>query len=381
MGLRLIIEDVEGATTIVPLGEQEVTIGREGGNTIQLTEQNVSRAHARIVHQDDRWKIVDLDSYNGVLVNGQPIAGQADLHEGDLIQIGDYHLVLADETERRTVDMDGPVRAANDDEPLLASSSADLPKLSDAELAALRSGSREIEDVGEPEPAPRRGGGAGLKLVGVAALLGVAGGIAWLVLGRPSAAPEAAVAVRAEPPRAEPTPAPLPPPVPTPTEPQPVEAVDPAADAGEGGVADGTDGDAVPDETDGGAAADEETGEPEGRGPGPRPVAKKKKSTPEATAKEPDDGGVPPPPVGPAQTPEQLLADARKASLAGDAARAYALARDSHKLSQSEEALQLMGVSACKMGDATKARAAHKKLTGGKRTQLASLCASKGIEL
>jgi pSer/pThr/pTyr-binding forkhead associated (FHA) protein len=48
MALRLIIEDEEGATTIVPLGEEEVTIGREPGNTIQLTEQNVSRQHARL---------------------------------------------------------------------------------------------------------------------------------------------------------------------------------------------------------------------------------------------------------------------------------------------------------------------------------------------
>ncbi len=48
MALRLIIEDEEGATTIVPLGEEEITIGREPGNTIQLTEQNVSRQHARL---------------------------------------------------------------------------------------------------------------------------------------------------------------------------------------------------------------------------------------------------------------------------------------------------------------------------------------------
>ena len=90
MGLRLIIEDVEGATTIVPLAEQEVTIGRKGGNTIQLTEQNVSRNHARLSLVEGNWQITDLSSYNGVLVNGAPLVGETVvLQEGDLIQIGD----------------------------------------------------------------------------------------------------------------------------------------------------------------------------------------------------------------------------------------------------------------------------------------------------
>ena len=43
MAVRLIIEDLEGSTTVVNLGTEEVTIGRKPHNTIQLTEQNVSR--------------------------------------------------------------------------------------------------------------------------------------------------------------------------------------------------------------------------------------------------------------------------------------------------------------------------------------------------
>ena len=45
MAVRLIIEDLEGSTTVVNLGTEEVTIGRKPHNTIQLTEQNVSRSH------------------------------------------------------------------------------------------------------------------------------------------------------------------------------------------------------------------------------------------------------------------------------------------------------------------------------------------------
>ena len=45
---KLVIQDDEGKTTVVPLIRDEITIGRKEGNTIRLTERNVSRRHARI---------------------------------------------------------------------------------------------------------------------------------------------------------------------------------------------------------------------------------------------------------------------------------------------------------------------------------------------
>ena len=71
MALRLIIEDDEGTTTVVPLGADAITIGRQQGNTIQLTEKNVSRRHARLFPEpdEDSWSIEDLGSYNGVSVS------------------------------------------------------------------------------------------------------------------------------------------------------------------------------------------------------------------------------------------------------------------------------------------------------------------------
>ena len=63
MGLRLIIEDYEGSTTVFPLGEGPVTIGREESNTICLTEKNVSRQHARLTPDSGVWKVEDLESY------------------------------------------------------------------------------------------------------------------------------------------------------------------------------------------------------------------------------------------------------------------------------------------------------------------------------
>jgi pSer/pThr/pTyr-binding forkhead associated (FHA) protein len=91
---KLIIQDDEGKTTVVPLIRDEITIGRKEGNTIRLTERNVSRRHARLVKNNGNVVIEDLDSYNGIRVNGTRIAGRATVAETDRIQIGDYLLEL-----------------------------------------------------------------------------------------------------------------------------------------------------------------------------------------------------------------------------------------------------------------------------------------------
>src|SRR5262245_5755857 len=91
---KLIIEDDEGKTTVVHLIRDEITIGRKEGNTIRLTERNVSRRHARLMRSNGAILIEDLQSYNGIKVNGDRISGRAPVNEGDRIQIGDYQIAL-----------------------------------------------------------------------------------------------------------------------------------------------------------------------------------------------------------------------------------------------------------------------------------------------
>lgn len=91
---KLVIQDDEGKTTVVPLIKDEITVGRKEGNTIRLTERNVSRRHARIVRSNGTVEIEDLDSYNGVKVNGARIQGRTHLSPSDRIQIGDYLIEL-----------------------------------------------------------------------------------------------------------------------------------------------------------------------------------------------------------------------------------------------------------------------------------------------
>ena len=96
--LKLIIVDDEGRRTVVPFIRQEITIGRQEGNTIRLTERNVSRHHARLLRRNGAIVVEDLGSYNGVRVNGERIEGSAELRGGDCVQIGDYQLAIDDGT-------------------------------------------------------------------------------------------------------------------------------------------------------------------------------------------------------------------------------------------------------------------------------------------
>src|ERR1700760_916266 len=108
---KLIIEDDEGKTTVVPLIRDEITIGRKEGNTIRLTERNVSRRHARILRNQGEVHIEDLGSYNGIRVNNARIAERVSLRVSDQVQIGDYKLYLKAEgveqvDEQRTMPLE-----------------------------------------------------------------------------------------------------------------------------------------------------------------------------------------------------------------------------------------------------------------------------------
>jgi len=89
---KLTIEDDEGKTTVVPIIRDEMTIGRDEGNTIRLTERNVSRRHARLMRQNGSIYVEDLKSFTGIRLNGAKIAALTAVNDGDQLQIGDYKI-------------------------------------------------------------------------------------------------------------------------------------------------------------------------------------------------------------------------------------------------------------------------------------------------
>ncbi|MBV7326932.1 FHA domain-containing protein [Chloroflexi bacterium TSY] len=63
------------------------TIGRCHTCDITLTDQRVSRYHARLCWQGGCYQIEDLESKNGTYLNGQPVERPTPLRHGDQCQI------------------------------------------------------------------------------------------------------------------------------------------------------------------------------------------------------------------------------------------------------------------------------------------------------
>jgi len=96
---KLTIEDDEGKQTVLPLAHDEYGLGRGEGNSIRLTDRNVSRKHAQLKRNGQSWSISDPSSYNGTFVNGVRVVGDQTINGGDVIQLGDYRIELVDESK------------------------------------------------------------------------------------------------------------------------------------------------------------------------------------------------------------------------------------------------------------------------------------------
>lgn len=148
---KLIIEDDEGKTTVYPLADGEISIGRREGNTIRLMERNVSRRHAKLLRNNGTVFIEDLDSYNGIRINGERITGKYEVNEGDLVEIGDYHLALQ-RTELK--DDSNKAAMAAPDQPSWPQVGT-MPDLALSQLDDVRGGrSPTVRDTIVDQPAP-----------------------------------------------------------------------------------------------------------------------------------------------------------------------------------------------------------------------------------
>ncbi len=74
---------------------KHVLIGRLSTCDLVLDHSEVSRRHALVRQVNEQYLLEDLDSSNGTYVNDKPIK-QAELHEGDLIQISKFLLLFQD---------------------------------------------------------------------------------------------------------------------------------------------------------------------------------------------------------------------------------------------------------------------------------------------
>ncbi|MFL6449682.1 MAG: sigma 54-interacting transcriptional regulator [Bryobacteraceae bacterium] len=73
----------------VSLESDETTIGRHPTNSVSIRDGSVSRHHCLIRRREDGYYLSDLESSNGTSLNGELIATERLLANGDLISFGD----------------------------------------------------------------------------------------------------------------------------------------------------------------------------------------------------------------------------------------------------------------------------------------------------
>jgi len=84
--LRLVLQP-SGAS--VELTRADMLIGRHSQADIRLPLPDVSRRHCRFFFGEGVWQVLDLNSLNGVFLNGEPVR-QATVRQGDLLRIGGF---------------------------------------------------------------------------------------------------------------------------------------------------------------------------------------------------------------------------------------------------------------------------------------------------
>ena len=91
---RLEIHSSTGPSQQFLLDRDLVGIGRAPDNALVLNEPAISRYHARLARQGDRYLITDLGSSNGTRVNDieLPPRTAQPLADGDVIRIGSFEL-------------------------------------------------------------------------------------------------------------------------------------------------------------------------------------------------------------------------------------------------------------------------------------------------
>jgi transcriptional regulator with GAF, ATPase, and Fis domain len=94
--LRVIAGPLKNQVIELPSGE--ISVGRIATNQVAISDPALSRRHCLLTYEDERYKIKDLQSRNGTMVNGLAITEHW-LRHGDRIGIGDSLLLFLTQEE------------------------------------------------------------------------------------------------------------------------------------------------------------------------------------------------------------------------------------------------------------------------------------------
>ena len=84
---------------IIPLTKTVTTLGRQLENDIVFHEEFLSRFHAEIVHENDKYVLYDKDSTSGTFVNSRRI-DRCVLNSGDLISLANIYVMFVNNSPK-----------------------------------------------------------------------------------------------------------------------------------------------------------------------------------------------------------------------------------------------------------------------------------------
>ncbi len=77
-----------------PIKVPIVNVGRADYNDIVLVDESVSTTHAKLQRREGIWILVDLDSTNGTMVDGERVEGEVPLAPGALVRFGQVQTIF-----------------------------------------------------------------------------------------------------------------------------------------------------------------------------------------------------------------------------------------------------------------------------------------------
>lgn len=82
-----------GAPEAYPLSRERLFIGRGRTADVSIDSAELSRRHAVLARVENEWTVEDLDSRNGIYLNGLKVHS-ATLRDGDKLQLGELVFVF-----------------------------------------------------------------------------------------------------------------------------------------------------------------------------------------------------------------------------------------------------------------------------------------------
>ena len=77
-----------------PIRVPIVNVGRADYNDIVIPDDSISTTHAKLQRREGIWMLVDLESTNGTLVDGERVVGEAPLAPGAYVRFGEIQTIF-----------------------------------------------------------------------------------------------------------------------------------------------------------------------------------------------------------------------------------------------------------------------------------------------